>query len=348
MEHTISVPSGEGLGDCLQFVKSLWNIPSADQYIFDFQHVRFMRPLALVLWASEIQRFVREKADSRHTAANFGHLTYPAHMGFFRSFGPDFEKLNGEAPGNENYIPITQKNCHDLVGKAAETYKDVGEVIEEMGGELAAVLVRSNTGVLFDTLKYSLSEVIRNVLDHSRSEDFWFCAQYWPGGGKVELAILDRGSGVRNSLSGNPHLTIRSDEEALKLALLPGVSGTAFKGRARGMRGHWDNAGFGLYMTNRLCRNGGSFFIASYSSGLFLDGETTVPYPAKFNGTVLRLILRVKNLTDLQTMLDRFHDEGKACAARFGNEDKLSASTAVHFLNSDFKNDVPRGEPEMI
>ncbi|WP_092949868.1 hypothetical protein [Roseateles sp. YR242] len=34
--------------------------------------------------------------------------------------------------------------------------------------------------------------------------------------------------------------------------------------------GNWANSGFGLYMTNRICRNGGNFFIASGATSMLL------------------------------------------------------------------------------
>ena len=87
----------------------------------------------------------------------------------------------------------------------------------------------------------------------------------------MEVAILDVGLGVRHGLRNNPDLNITSDRDALHLALLPGISGKMYRGVKRRSNDAWQNSGFGLYMTSRICRAGGSFFIASSGAGMLLD-----------------------------------------------------------------------------
>ncbi|MBL0350675.1 MAG: hypothetical protein IPP68_09940 [Elusimicrobia bacterium] len=325
------MPDNQGLWDGLSFVKSLWELPVADEYLVDFERVKFIKPLAMIHWASELERFAKERRGARLLCNNFKHLTYPAHMGFFKAFGLDFGKMAGEAGGNQNYIPVTKKDCREIEHAASQARRTDVEVLTDFSKGLAGVLCRAKTGPLFDAIVYSLVEVFRNVLEHSRSSDFWYCAQYWQHTGKVEIVILDRGRGVKESLSANPNLKISSDDDALRLAILPGVSGVAYRGRSQALKAT-PNSGYGLYMMHRLCRTGGSFFVGSRSSAIFLAGDRIIQYPAWFAGTGLRLILNEKSLDELRKMLDRFRGEGQACATKFGNADKLSTSTTASYL----------------
>lgn len=78
---------------------------------------------------------------------------------------------------------------------------------------MAAMLCGSDSGAVFDTLTYSVRELMRNVVEHSEAKQFGICAQYWPTKGRVEVAILDRGIGLRESLKNNPHLDVTDDKE---------------------------------------------------------------------------------------------------------------------------------------
>ena len=69
----------------------------------------------------------------------------------------------------------------------------------------------------------------------------------------VEIAIIDRGVGLRPTLSRNPHLTIASDHDAIMYALSPGISGKFYEGVRIDRNNPYQNSGFGLYMNCRLC-----------------------------------------------------------------------------------------------
>jgi hypothetical protein len=77
---------------------------------------------------------------------------------------------------------------------------------------------------------YVLSEMIRNVLEHSRSpHGAVVCAQHYTGeraGGHryVSVGVADTGIGVRQSLRSN-YPEIVTDSEAILTAIQPGVTG---------------------------------------------------------------------------------------------------------------------------
>lgn len=308
-----------------------------DKYVLDFARVGRFEPFALVYLGSEIQRFNTRLGDGRLSVINHEHMSYAEHMGFFRSFqvvGANKQR----ALGSNRYIPIKIKNVKKLTDKAFDEGKEVGDVIEDSCEELAYMLSRSNSGVLFDTLVYSFREIMRNVVEHSNAKQFAFCSQYWPSYNKVEVAILDRGDGIKQSLKRNPNLNIADDHDALNFALMPGISGRAFKGAPK-QRGNWANSGYGLYMTSRLARQGGSFFIASGNTGMYLSEGKRKHLETPFKGVALNLSFNVNRLSELKGSLERFKDEASEIAGKFKYGKNLEASVASVMLRRDFRND---------
>jgi hypothetical protein len=161
-------------------------------------------------------------------------------------------------------------------------------------------------------------------------------AQYWPEKDWVELAILDEGVGIRSTLARNPHLAIPSDIGALRLALLPGVSGVAFKGGPRQRKDAWANSGYGLYMTSQLCARGGSFLICSGSAGLFLERGVETTFETNFAGTALRLCLSTTQLGSLSATLEHLRKAGSEVARGLAVGANVTASMSARSLKKDF------------
>jgi hypothetical protein len=268
----IPVPASLDLSSALTFTSMLSNIEESDEYIFDFAKTRTVEPFPMLLVSSQIRRMLDKFKHARTACANYKHMTYAGHMGFFQAFGLEFGKLPGEAKGSSRYLPLTIYDCETLVKRAAEKGTEVGDEVEEVSKHLARMLCNEE-GAIYDTLAYSLRELMRNAVEHSNARQFGICAQHWPSKNRVEVAILDRGIGLQASLRHNPHLDVSDDKRAVNYALMPAVSGKAFKG-ARKQRGNWANSGFGLYMTSRICRNGGTFFIASGETGMLITHKS--------------------------------------------------------------------------
>ncbi|WP_434664441.1 hypothetical protein [Aeromonas sp. NJAU223] len=110
-------------------------------------------------------------------------------------------------------------------------------------------------------IKYSLVELLRNVVQHSKSRiGGLVSAVYFPKTGLVDVIVADIGCGLRSSLR-NAYREINSDQKAVRFSLLPHVSGTFQSGAYHAMR---DNAGLGLFFIKEIAsRAGGGFFLAS-------------------------------------------------------------------------------------
>jgi hypothetical protein len=331
----VRVPRRLTMETSVQFACKLRDLQEAETYVFDFGAVGRIEPFALLFLSSEIQTFASRRSGSRFSATNYESCTYAGHMGFFKSFGLDFGKAAGEARGSGTYIPITIYDTGKIIENAANSHEAVGEFIERDAQEMAEILTRSRSGTLFDTMTYSIREIVRNSIEHSQSYQVGFCAQYWPSYEVVELAILDRGIGIRQSLSSNPHLNIANDHDALNLCLMPGISGKAFKGARRNANDVWANTGYGLYMTSRLCREGGSYFIASGKTGIYLSENKKRYLETPFDGTAIKLTLNTRRLSSLNKMLQKYRKD--ASEYNSSNNYLLSASKASIMLSKDFK-----------
>jgi hypothetical protein len=286
--------------------------------------------------ANELKRYRETKPESRFTAKNHEDKSYSAHMGFFRAFGLKFGNEPGEASGSSTYIPLTILNVSDIKKEADNNYSHVGDVIESKSLDIAKILTRQNSGDLVDTLTFSIREIMRNVVEHSDSSIIEYCAQYWPTKNLVEVAILDTGTGIKKGLSSNPYLMINDEREALNLAMIPGVSGKMYKGVKKRKYDDWQNSGFGLYMTSRICRNGGDFFVVSNDKGIFLNGKKKEDIECNYHGTALRLRIDTSKITHYSKMLETYRTEGYEAAKRFSGDEAIKPSVASTMLTRDF------------
>lgn len=332
----ISVPDSLDLVSALDFSTMLSAIEESEGYTFDFSRTRIVEPFPMLLVSSQIRDLSGRFPKSTVGCANYKHMTYAGHMGFFQAFGLDYGKFPGEAKGSNHYLPLTIYDCESLIKSAAEKGTEVGDEVEEVSKQLAKILCNQE-GPVYDTLAYSLRELMRNVVEHSHAKQFGICAQHWPSKHKVEVAILDRGIGLQASLRHNPHLDVSDDKRAINYALMPAVSGKAFKG-SRKQRGNWANSGFGLYMTSRICRNGGTFFIASGKTGMLIThkSEGKRYFPCNFRGTAVRMVVRTDQIAELKDALAKYREEGYAIQSKYKEIVNIDPSAASLMLSEDF------------
>ena len=307
----------------------------AGQYIFDFSRLSWTPPFGMLFFSEQLRQFRHARPDAAFAAVGHNGNTYQAHMGFFRSFGLDYGNEPGAASGSSSYLPIRLLEFDRLLEEAGNQGVVPQELIECEATKMSQVLARESEGTLVDTLSYSLREILRNALEHSSAERVTYCAQFWPTRRFVELAIVDGGRGVRESLLRNPSLKVQDDREALTCALLPGISGRGM--RRRSAADVWANSGFGLYMTSHLCGNGGHFLIVSGSAGIRLQAGQRTWLTSNFQGTAICAALRTDQLMPLRDSLAHLRREGEATAREIDAEANVSASLASRMLARHFK-----------
>lgn len=147
-------------------------------------------------------------------------------------------------------------------------------------------------------------------------EEIWYCAQYWPTFDLVELAIMDEGIGIKESLLSNSAYQnlIDTDEEALRYAVSPGISRTFGHGAVNLSNDEWANSGYGLYMISHICAElGGSFIIASGESALKIDDHGLKAYakPCHIQGTAICLRVRLLQMGNYEEIARKILNKGK-------------------------------------
>lgn len=308
----IQVPKDLIFENTIEFVKDFSKNNEEAIYIFDFENSRRIDPFSLLYLSSELLEFKIKNKTSSFFARNYQHLSYHAHMGFFKSFGLPFGKEPGEAEGSSTYYPIETFNIFDIKQSQYDLgLEHPGEVLDQYALNMSNILTQGKSEVVNDVLRYSIREILRNIVEHSSAENFSLCAQYLPSLKKVNFAVLDKGVGLKATLSNNPKLKLNTDLDALKWSLKPGVSGKVYPGQKRKPKdnGLWTNSGFGLYMTSRICKLGGSFFISSGNSGLLITEKQERTLNLETHGTAVYLTINLEKIYDLQEMLSEFRED---------------------------------------
>ena len=258
-------------------------------------------------------------------------------LGEFVMGGENTQTSSTDDPLSSKFLPITTIFVQDYLKANGRALSDMNESIDSMAGHLTSALTQLGSGYTFDSIQYSLREIMRNVFEHSGSPRLRYCAQYFPTGKYAELVISDCGMGIYNSLIGNPAFKNVNERDALHFACLPGVSGNAKAMRERSSGNPWQNSGYGLYMTSRLCRNDGDFLIISDEHALVLksDGKTDFSVP-NTRGTIIRMHLKLNTSRTLRTNLARYTEEGKKISEGIRGAKVLDASVASQMLRRDF------------
>lgn len=323
------------LRNLLEWNDALWKIGRTQSLELDFSSTKFFTPLSLLFIPHQIRAFYKRYPEVRLHIVGHQHLAYPAHMGFFDSLGGDFGKTMGEASGDRNYLPISIINVSQFIKNSGS--HNVRDSIDSETKRLAYVLIRTNKGIVFDLVQYSLREIIRNVFEHSGSKICMYCAQYWPSKNRVQICIVDDGSGIHSSLTFNPKFKDLSERDAVHFSLLPGVSGNFRDLRLGEGDSIWRNSGYGLYMTSRMCRNNGGFRIISSNHAIALvKGQKTISKAENFRGTMITMDLIVESQTDLSKRLEEYAAEGKMIARDIQGANVIEASAASQMLSRDF------------
>ena len=336
----LQIPSTVDLEPALEFVKQLNAQPSGAKFLaLDFSRLQMVRPFGMLVIAHALQTFRDRSPETDIMPIDLPQNDaerYAGHMGFFKACAIDLGKNPGQASGSVTYLPITHK---DKPG-----WMVPGE-IKDLGRDLAQKLTQKDRfDPLVTTLAYAFTEVIRNVAEHSKAQSFWYCAQYWPSRDEAEIALIDSGIGLFKSLSDNPVLSphLTNEREALKYALMPGISGKMYPGKRSNPNDDSENTGFGLYMTYRICNEGGNFFIGSGGAGLYREKGAESRYlDYGLTGVALRLRMKINTL---EHYADQYHhlflQDGERIAKEIGFGYIPSAPRMSTMLDHGF--DLPK------
>ncbi len=141
------------------------------------------------------------------------------------------------------------------------------------------------------TIGYIVSELVRNVIEHANTPfGAFLCAQYYKKSNTIRVGIADAGVGIKTAI--NESYATKTDLEAIRLALQPGITGTT---RREG--GTEQNAGAGLFFIKSIARVNRDFFVI-------------------YSGNTMYKLLRRKQSSKIRLKADPFKD-------RHSTDDKL-------------------------
>jgi len=114
-----------------------------------------------------------------------------------------------------------------------------------------------------EPIKYIASELVRNVLEHSRSKyGAIVSAQYYKKSNTIRIGIVDTGVGIKSTI--NMSHDAPTHLEAIRQALIPGITGTT---RREG--GTEFNAGAGLFFIKSIAKVNRDFFVIYSGNAIY-------------------------------------------------------------------------------
>ena len=180
------------------------------------------------------------------------------------------------------------------------------------------------------TLRYILSELLYNTLEHGKNlQHIPSLLQFAWYETKKELSFLiaDLGVGIRKHL-GQSYVGLENDVEAILLALRPKISGT-FNGIAQPYAAK-NNAGVGLYLSSNIVKRLHAHMYLVSGNGLVHISPTEITrkrLTASWPGTLVYVTLKlgaVPNLS-LQKMMVEFRQAADAELASAALDDQKNA-----------------------
>jgi hypothetical protein len=325
----LALPEMLSADAALAFASRLPHAAADTTITIDFGTLRASEPFGLLFAGAALRAFFKEREYRGIEAFGIraGDAAHEnlAHIGFFKWIGVPVGNVPGVADASATWLPLTTLNRTQLDRRMSETMKPLGRVIHEECEQLAKLLTHSAQAKVNEPLAYCLREIIRNVFEHAKTDRCVFCGQRWPDT-TVELAVLDQGCGIRRSLE--ERIQLESDEQALRTALLPGVSSKL----SEDPDDRWGNSGFGLFVISELGRGLGVFRIISGGAGLRLLNGQSISESARFDGTAIQLRVRRPKGVNFGDFIDSVIACGEN-ACKSSSSSRASGSTrTIHGL----------------
>jgi len=200
-----------------------------------------IHPVVLAITAS----LAKSVSDSggRLSIAGFTAKSKPyfQRMGLFEYFRSGKQKPIVEHEPSGRFIPLTRINNSDELNSFLIDLIPLFHMPSEVT----------------EIIKYVLSELVRNVLEHSLSKTgAILCAQYFPRSEHVSIGVADMGVGIHETIIKS-HRS-ESVSNSLRLALMPGITGKTSK---IGGFAFSENAGMGLFFIRSIAKVNRNFFV---------------------------------------------------------------------------------------
>jgi len=339
MPNTYSFPRDLNQSNSITFSNHIAGVQPGSSFTFDFGNMQFIYPFGALLTCLSIKAFRQKHRNTElFVITNDSNGTsYAKTMGFFQAAGFPIGDPPGKYEG-PTYLPVILTKTSDLRRSSISE----SDGVTKLSRQLSSRLLQSEFDSLAEqTVAYSFQEIVRNVLEHSRSTLIAYCAQFYPKKNEVEIAIADTGDGIRSTLSRNPNLSHISENEALEYALMPGVSGSVYKGVKQYHSEPTANAGLGLYTLFRLCNEGGEFIISSGQSALRKRSATNYQlFRLIFPGTIVGIRLLLNSTNELEKLKHKYNAEARTLieqvrTGQLPRHQRVSSLLSENFTNAN-------------
>ncbi len=297
----IHLPHGAFLGNIDQFIQSFDPKEPEKLEITMVEKWSWVHPVVLSMIASLAITLKKKNISCQKITTKSGH--YLERMGLFKFLGIESGLKIVEHDSSGRFIPLTQiKNSNELS-------KFITDMIPLL--HLAPKQV--------EPIRYIVSELVRNVLEHADvAQGAMICAQYFKKSNTIRIGLADTGVGIRSSLNRSHSTT--DDIEAIKLALVPGVTGTTTR-----EGGTAQNAGAGLFFIKSIAYTNKNFFILYSGTGMYkllkrksdkvvLHANPTIDRHSenntlpKWQGTVIGIDISLDSTNEFTFLLDLIRD----------------------------------------
>lgn len=215
--------------------------PSGTAGLVVSSHHRYIHahPFALAMAACAGALAQHKGSPTTGTIPNVSSAPYLVRMKLFDFLKVPQPRIIEEHEEAGRFVPITQIRTND----------DLRDTIANLIPLLHAAKP------VADPIRYVVSELGRNVLEHAMSPVGGFvCAQYYKNQQRIAIGMADAGIGIANAIRRSHRA--QTEEAAIKLALTPGISGATPR-----IGGNETNAGAGLFFIRSIAKVSGNFFL---------------------------------------------------------------------------------------
>lgn len=257
-----------------------------------------VHPFALAFAACAGATADAKGCTTRGSLPDVKSIPYLVRMGLFDYLKIEPPRLVHQHEEAGRFVPLTR----------IRTSEELSRTITDM-----IPLLHAKPNVA-DPIRYVISELGRNVLEHAQSDVGAFvCAQYFKDKKRIAIGMTDSGRGVLEAIRQSH--SARSEKEAFRLALTPGISGATPR-----IGGNETNAGAGLFFIRSIAKVSGNFFVM-YSgqtlykllrrqsqSGIlyanpFGEDHSLVTDLPKWQGTAIGIDINVDETADFSSLL---------------------------------------------
>ena len=271
-------------------------IQEINQFVYE---LNFATPFELLLIASLIKEREIDIHDYKYEECCYRSMMYAKYMNFFKVIGKDYKETEKH---NDRYYPITMVDLKNYI-------RIRGNIVEGLSDNI--VMIINDDDSLSSILRYAISEILRNVPEHSNNNNAWICAQNWYHNSykEVEIAIVDYGVGIINNLRKiYPNL---GKDELIKKAISPGITTSDYKIKSY-ESDEYMNSGYGLYVVCKICEELCGEFVIISDQIVYSNNKSKclrLDYP--FEGTAIKIRMKVDNQSNYKNLIKKIVSEGE-------------------------------------